>query len=453
MALTSLLIGMKAAVQRQSRNKMPAHCSAISGGCTVQPTSAIELSLERNQMELCGDTSNVTVVAVYLEEHKLVTDIQDAHMEAVAQDTASAICIRKSHKHMQHDHDLMGFNTLVQDVGDKAESNSTGSHGDLEQVKIPGLVAAGDSEESQEEVLHGEGKGPQKVQQVAAVKSAEIEKLTWVQQWVKAMGSPDDYNEDDSDMQLKIEEGVQPQHDIAEELANVCPLGSDMEVTREPMGLGKIELVRGNRQYYAESSASAGYRSGVHLTEATAAAFTMSLEHRATQAQWSARQLKEVPCMVSFRYLKHLDLSFNRIGALKRGVLPKSLHTLDLSYNSISVIEGLRDLTHLRCIVLTGNCITRIGHSLGHCVSLREVDLSNNKISDVEGLHRLLKLRVLDLSGNKITTTKGLGQLAANHGSLLALNVLDNPVMTLVGEEAIRRTLGGLLPRLMLLNE
>ncbi|KAI7743795.1 hypothetical protein M8C21_004116 [Ambrosia artemisiifolia] len=39
---------------------------------------------------------------------------------------------------------------------------------------------------------------------------------------------------------------------------------------------------------------------------------------------------------------------------------------------------------------------------------------TGKKISEVEGLHRHLKLNVLDLRFNKLSTTKSLGQLAAN---------------------------------------
>ena len=76
---------------------------------------------------------------------------------------------------------------------------------------------------------------------------------------------------------------------------------------------------------------------------------------------------------------------------------------------------------------------------LSNCTAIRELYLAGNKISDVEGLHRLLKLAVLDLSFNKITTAKALGQLVANYHSLLALNLVGNPVQANVGDDALRR--------------
>lgn len=44
------------------------------------------------------------------------------------------------------------------------------------------------------------------------------------------------------------------------------------------------------------------------------------------------------------------------------GSLPKGLHSLDLSRNSISTTDGLRELTRLRVLSLSYNRISRIGH-------------------------------------------------------------------------------------------
>lgn len=84
---------------------------------------------------------------------------------------------------------------------------------------------------------------------------------------------------------------------------------------------------------------------------------------------------------------------------------------------------------------------------------IKELYLAGNKISDVEGLHRLLKLTVLDLSFNKITTAKALGQLVANYSTLVALNLLGNPIQTNLGEDHIRKTVCSLLPKLAYLNK
>ena len=89
---------------------------------------------------------------------------------------------------------------------------------------------------------------------------------------------------------------------------------------------------------------------------------------------------------------------------------------------------------------------------MSNCTLVKELYLSGNKISTVEGLHRLLKLTVLDLSFNKITTAKGLGQLVANYSSLIAVNLLGNPVQSNMSDELLRKTVCSLLPKLALLN-
>lgn len=90
---------------------------------------------------------------------------------------------------------------------------------------------------------------------------------------------------------------------------------------------------------------------------------------------------------------------------------------------------------------------------MSSCTLIKELYLAGNKISDVEGLHRLFKLTVLDLSFNKITTTKVLGQLVANYNSIQALNLLGNPIQRNIGDEQLKKSICGLLPKLTYLNK
>lgn len=163
--------------------------------------------------------------------------------------------------------------------------------------------------------------------------------------------------------------------------------------------------------------------------------------------------LKVIPAISAFSSLRTVNLSGNSIVHITPGSLPKNLHTLDLSRNKIATIEGLRDLTRLRVLNLSYNRISSIGHGLSSCTLIKELYLSGNKISDIEGLHRLLKLTVLDLSFNKITTAKALGQLVANYNSLLALNLLGNPIQGNIGDDQLRKAVTSLLPQLAYLNK
>ncbi|KAJ6801068.1 uncharacterized protein M6B38_199245 [Iris pallida] len=178
-----------------------------------------------------------------------------------------------------------------------------------------------------------------------------------------------------------------------------------------------------------------------------------SLNSFSSVAHISGMGLKVVPSISAFTGLRSVNLSGNFIVQINPGSLPRSLHTLDLSRNKIGTVEGLRELTRLRVLNLSYNRISRIGHGLSNCTLIKELYLAGNKISDVEGLHRLLKLTVLDLSFNKIATAKALGQLVANYNSLLALNLIGNPVQTNIGDDHLRRAVSSLLPHLTYLNK
>lgn len=196
-------------------------------------------------------------------------------------------------------------------------------------------------------------------------------------------------------------------------------------------------------------------RPDTNLSEETlhANGVIQSLNSSSTVAHISGISLKAIPTISCFTSLRSVNLSNNFIVYITPGSLPKGLHTLNLSRNKISTIEGLRELTRLRVLDLSYNRISRIGQGLSNCTIIKELYLAGNKISDVEGLHRLLKLTVLDLSFNKITTTKALGQLVANYNSLQALNLLGNPIQSNISDDQLRKAVCGLLPKLVYLNK
>ncbi|XWS21494.1 hypothetical protein CRYUN_Cryun30bG0059300 [Craigia yunnanensis] len=196
-------------------------------------------------------------------------------------------------------------------------------------------------------------------------------------------------------------------------------------------------------------------RSDINLSEEIlhANSVIQTLNSSSTVAHISGIGLKAIPIIVGFSSLRFVNLSNNFIAHIAQGLLPKGLHTLNLSRNKINTIEGLRELTRLRVVDLSYNRIARIGHGLSNCTLIKELYLAGNKVSDVEGLHRLLKLTVLDLSFNKITTTKALGQLVANYNSLQALNLLGNPVQSNISDDRLCKAVCSLLPKLTYLNK
>ncbi|VAH30921.1 unnamed protein product [Triticum turgidum subsp. durum] len=152
-----------------------------------------------------------------------------------------------------------------------------------------------------------------------------------------------------------------------------------------------------------------------------------------SSAQLPNLGLVAIPRLSAFSGLRLLNLSGNSIVRVTAGALPKGLHMLSLSKNNISIIEGLRELTRLRLLDISYNRISRIGHGLASCSSLKEL--------------------YLDLRHNKISTSKGLGQLAANYNSLEAINLDGNPAQKNVGDQHLKKYLLGLLPNLAVYNK
>ncbi|CAH8342713.1 unnamed protein product [Eruca vesicaria subsp. sativa] len=242
----------------------------------------------------------------------------------------------------------------------------------------------------------------------------------------------------------RIEDWVNDlQHvNFSEESDGKTGYDDDDELPREPVVLNEPTTAPANKVDVMKSSP------GMEAAKK----YISSMSTSATTVQLVSYGLVEIPFLSAYAGLRVLNLSGNAIVRITSGTLPRGLHSLNLSKNSISVIEGLRDLTRLRVLDLRYNKILRIGHGLASCSSLKELYLAGNKISEIEGLHRLLKLTVLDLRFNKFSTTKSLGLLAANYSSLQAISLEGNPAQKNVGDEQLKKYLLGLLPHLVYYN-
>ncbi|KDP44612.1 hypothetical protein JCGZ_19754 [Jatropha curcas] len=229
------------------------------------------------------------------------------------------------------------------------------------------------------------------------------------------------------------------------DLQHCSPVQETNEIIDTGLQLnGDSNIINGSTATKADAKVTPGMEA--------AKKYISSLSASASTAQLSNHGLAVIPFLSAFVSLRILNLSGNSIVRITAGALPRGLHVLNLSKNSISTIEGLRELTRLRVLDLSYNRIFRIGHGLASCSSLKELYLAGNKISEVEGLHRLLKLTVLDLRFNKISTSKCLGQLAANYNSLQAISLEGNPAQKNVGDEQLKKYLQGLLPHLVYFN-
>ncbi|KAE9609046.1 putative leucine-rich repeat domain, L domain-containing protein [Lupinus albus] len=86
-----------------------------------------------------------------------------------------------------------------------------------------------------------------------------------------------------------------------------------------------------------------------------------SLDPASTVAHLPRIGIKVIPAISHFSGLRYVNLSSNFIVNITPRFLPKGIHTLNLSRNKISTIEGLKELTRLRVLDLSYNRISRIG--------------------------------------------------------------------------------------------
>ncbi|XP_077639286.1 leucine-rich repeat and guanylate kinase domain-containing protein [Lonchura striata] len=120
--------------------------------------------------------------------------------------------------------------------------------------------------------------------------------------------------------------------------------------------------------------------------------------------------------------LKEVDFSHNQIQKMRDLSAYHSLTKLLLDYNGI---EEPRGLERCRGLARLGLAHNRLGAARGlQSPALRELDLSFNQIEKVDGLKGLKSLRRVDLSNNKIKSLQGL----EGHELLEVINLENNQV-------------------------
>jgi len=99
-----------------------------------------------------------------------------------------------------------------------------------------------------------------------------------------------------------------------------------------------------------------------------------------------------------------------------------NLEWLDLSFNMITVIEGLDNLTKLTDLSLYSNRIERIGNGLNNLVNLECLSLGHNLLSDTSELavlRRFKRLRMITLKENQFPADEEYRNLALAHATEL----------------------------------
>ena len=172
------------------------------------------------------------------------------------------------------------------------------------------------------------------------------------------------------------------------------------------------------------------------------------------QCDITEKLIKEVSGIVDLLKLETLDLhlkdeNLGKIRKIQNLHLVPNLKILNLSYNNLSVIEGLNKLTVLVELNLAENFIRRI-ENLEPLISLQRLNLSGNQISRIpEGISTLKNLQILRFSRNDLSVIQDISYLG-DIKSLSSLTIEDNPIMTI--EQCIPYTIYCIRSLVMLNN-
>jgi len=115
-------------------------------------------------------------------------------------------------------------------------------------------------------------------------------------------------------------------------------------------------------------------------------------------------QINELCCFSHLPNLERLDLSQNSLTSLEQLSCLKHLRELKVDDNLISDVSGLYSVDSLMKLSMKGNRIKKINFELAHWDHLEVLNLDRNQISEVTGLHHLKSVYLLNLDRNQLYT-------------------------------------------------
>ncbi|OQR89619.1 hypothetical protein THRCLA_22657 [Thraustotheca clavata] len=140
------------------------------------------------------------------------------------------------------------------------------------------------------------------------------------------------------------------------------------------------------------------------------------------------RQLTRETCeraLGGFDGVPSIDMSRNQFRITPHNFCV-NLIALNLSFNCIEDIRGLKTLTQLQSLDLSYNRLYQVDVLL-HCTSLIELQLQGNRLSSSKGIESLKELKRLNMSDNLIETPDAIRGLSLNV-SLQSLSLEGNPI-------------------------
>ncbi|WAQ81644.1 hypothetical protein PtA15_1A986 [Puccinia triticina] len=113
-------------------------------------------------------------------------------------------------------------------------------------------------------------------------------------------------------------------------------------------------------------------------------------------------QINELCCFSHLQNLEKLDLSQNSMTSLEQLSCLKHLRELKVDDNFIEDVSGLYSVDSLIKLSLKGNRIKKINFECTHWDHLEVLNLDRNQISEVTGLHHLRSTYLLNLDRNQL---------------------------------------------------
>ena len=139
-----------------------------------------------------------------------------------------------------------------------------------------------------------------------------------------------------------------------------------------------------------------------------------------------AQNITKIEKLDEYTSLRRIDLSFNPLTSLTGLAQLSQLRHL-LAYSCrITNIDDLSSLPHLETLKLQQNGISKLISAFTNMKKLRDLRLDRNKLQTVDYLHQCSSLRVLDLSWNNLKTLDGIAGLQSLQELKNLLNYLGN---------------------------
>ena len=148
----------------------------------------------------------------------------------------------------------------------------------------------------------------------------------------------------------------------------------------------------------------------------------------------SANKLENADVITDYKNIIKINVSHNQISNLddfytwktNLGTSKSKLAELDVSYNIISELEPIKDITTLTYLNIGNNKTGNID-KIEDLVNLQDLNVSRNDIEDISVLKKLTQLRALNISSNNIKDISSISDL----GYLNSLNIANNRITTL----------------------